>query len=65
MKNYIVLTGFLMGLAIGAIVVGQQITMAYENAISAEVRAKLIQSKLDQVEAAKNLKNTHNTNKAL
>jgi hypothetical protein len=62
MKNYIVLTGFLMGLAIGSIIVGQQLISAYEGAINSEVRSKLIQNRLDQIEAAKKTVSTENIN---
>ncbi|MCL5017384.1 MAG: hypothetical protein M1155_01835 [Patescibacteria group bacterium] len=53
MRNYFILTGFLMGLAIGSILVGQQLVTAYENAINSEVRAKLIQGRLDQIDVSK------------
>lgn len=52
-RNYFVLTGFLIGLMVGAILVGRQITIAYEDAIYSDLQAKLLQIKASEAEALK------------
>jgi len=51
MRNYLVLTGFLIGVSVGVILVGQQIVVAYGNAIHAELEAKLLALEVGQAQA--------------
>ena len=50
MKNYFVLTGFLIGLMVSVILVGQQMVVAYENSINLELEAKLLELKASEAE---------------
>ena len=52
-KNYIVLTGFLIGIMVGVILVGRQITIAYEEAIYSDLQAKLLEIKASEAEMLK------------
>ncbi len=45
MKHYFVLTGFLIGLMVGVVLVGREMVVAYENSINAEIEAKLLETK--------------------
>lgn len=62
MRNYLVLTGFLIGISISVILVGQEIILAYENSIHLDLEAKLIALKLAEVERAKKAEETKTIN---
>jgi len=53
MRNYLVLTGFLIGIMISVILVGRQIVIAYENSIHAEVETKLLETKAFEAQLKK------------
>ena len=53
MRNYLVLTGFLIGIMVGVILVGREIVVAYENSIHLELEAKLLEFKASQAEMFK------------
>lgn len=55
MRNYLVLTGFLIGIMISTILVGRQIVIAYENSIHSEVETKLLATKAFEAELQKKL----------
>ena len=61
-KNYIVLTGFLIGIMVGIILVGRQITIAYEDAIYSDLQAKLLQIKASEAEMLKKAEELKNIN---
>ena len=50
MRNYIVLTGFLIGIMVGVILVGREMVVAYENSINLELEAKLLEFKATEAE---------------
>lgn len=52
-RNYFVLTGFLIGLMVGVVLVGRQITIAYEDAIYSDLQAKLLEIKASETEMLK------------
>lgn len=53
MRNYFVLTGFLIGLMVGVILVGREIVVAYEKSIHLELEAKLLELKASEAEILK------------
>ncbi len=53
MKHYFVLTGFLIGLMVGVVLVGREMVVAYENSINAEIEAKLLEAKALEKEMQK------------
>ena len=53
MKHYFVLTGFLIGLMVGVVLVGREMVVAYENSIDAEIEAKLLETKALELEMQK------------
>ena len=65
MRNYFVLTGFLIGLAIGVILVGRQITVAYETSLTAQLEAKILAIKAAEAEALKNFEENKTVHVAL
>jgi hypothetical protein len=48
MRNYFVLTGFLIGLMISTILVGQEMVVAYENSVNIELEVKLLKFKASE-----------------
>lgn len=50
MRNYIVLTGFLIGIMVGVILVGREMVIAYEDSIHLELEAKLLELKASEAE---------------
>ena len=56
MRNYLVLTGFLIGTMFGVIIVGQQLIMAYENSAHAKIEEKILESKVSEINALKEIK---------
>ncbi|GEM_PF-4407590 len=61
-RNYIVLTGFLMGIMVGVILVGRQITIAYEEAIYSDLQAKLLEIKASEAEMLKKVEEIKGAN---
>ncbi len=53
MRNYFVLIVFLIGITLVVILVGRQITIAYENAIHADLEEKLLEIKAYEMEMLK------------
>ena len=53
MRNYLVLTGFLIGIMVGVILVGREMVVAYENSINLEIEAKLLEFKAAEAEIYK------------
>ncbi|MDO8442950.1 MAG: hypothetical protein Q7S81_01690 [bacterium] len=50
MRNYLVLTGFLIGIMVGVILVGREMVVAYEESIHADLEAKLLELKASEAE---------------
>lgn len=50
MKNYLILTGFLIGIMIGVVLVGREMVVAYENSIKLDLEAKLLELKASEAE---------------
>ena len=50
MRNYLVLTVFLIGIMVGVILVGREMVVAYENSINLELEAKLLEFKASEAE---------------
>jgi hypothetical protein len=53
MRNYLILTGFLIGLMVSVILVGREMVVAYEDSIHLELEAKLLQLKASEAEMIK------------
>jgi len=53
MRNYLILTGFLIGLMISVVLVGREMVVAYEESIHLELEAKLLQLKASEAEMLK------------
>jgi len=53
MRNYLVLTGFLIGLMVGAIFVGREMVTAYEDSAHLALEAKLLELKASEIEMLK------------
>lgn len=50
MRNYLILTGFLIGLMISVVLVGREMVVAYEDSIHLELEAKLLELKASEAE---------------
>lgn len=53
MRNYLILTGFLIGVMISVILVGREMVVAYENSIHLELEAKLLELEAYEAEMLK------------
>ncbi len=62
MRNYLVLTGFLIGLFFGIILVGRQISVAYEDSINRDLEAKILAIKAFEAENLKKAQDSRTAN---
>ena len=53
MRNYFILTGFLIGLMVSVVLVGREMVVAYENSIHLELEARLLEFKSSEIEMHK------------